>query len=228
MATVPTVQGTRTPLSRQRILETAAELADEGGIESLTMRRLGQALGVEAMSLYNHVEDKDDILAGIVGLVLSEIVFSPPSLDWKRSLRESAISAHDALIARPWSCELILSPTSTRVAVERMHYIESILARLRFAGFSPAAASRGYHALDSHILGFTLWELGHRLPRDTPPDYVENLIAQLDVETFPYLIEHADEHMHPTAVEKIGEFEFGLELILDGLERYVTPEAPPT
>jgi AcrR family transcriptional regulator len=224
MSTVTPSATKRAPLSRQRILEAAAELADVGGIESLTMRKLGQALGVEAMSLYNHVEDKDDILTGIVGLVLSEIVFSPLSLDWKRSMRDSAISAHDAFLRRPWACELLLSPTVPRVAIERLRYIESVLERLRFAGFSPAAASRGYHALDSHILGFTLWELGHRLPSDAPPDFVETIMGQLDASAFPYLLEHADEHLRPSSVPTVGEFVFGLDLILDGLERYVQPD----
>jgi hypothetical protein len=101
-----------------------------------------------------------------------------------------------------------------------MTYIESMLARLRDAGFSPEAASRGYHALDSHILGFTIWQLGHTLPADTPPDFIETLLRQLDPDTYPYLLEHVAVHMAESDVEEEGEFEFGLDLVLDGLEKY--------
>jgi AcrR family transcriptional regulator len=196
-------------------------MADNGGIDSLTMRALGQALGVEAMSLYNYVEDKDDLLSGIVELVLSEIDLAPTADDWRSDMRATAVSAHEALLRHPWACRLVLSPTSARMISARMSYIESILAGLRDAGFTPEAASRGYHALDSHILGFTIWQLGHALPEDAPPDYIDTLMRQLDSDTYPYLMEHAAVHMNTSEGEEEGEFEFGLDLILDGLERYV-------
>jgi len=218
---VPRTRKTRTPLSRERILRTALDMADGSGLDSLTMRALGQALGVEAMSLYNYVEDKDDLLTGIVELVLSEINLAPPAEGWRSDMRATAVSAHDALLRHPWACRLVLSPTSARMISARMGYIESILARLRNAGFTPQAASRGYHALDSHILGFTIWELGHTVPADAPPDFVESLIRQLNPDTFPFLMEHAEVHMTTSQSEEVGEFEFELDLILDGLERYV-------
>jgi AcrR family transcriptional regulator len=196
-------------------------MADGGGLDSLTMRALGQALGVEAMSLYNYVEDKDDLLTGIVELVLSEIDLAPRADDWRSDMRATAVSAHEALLRHPWACRLVLSPTSARMITTRMGYIESILARLRNAGFTPEAASRGYHALDSHILGFTIWQLGHALPADTPPEFIETLMRQLNPDTFPYLLEHAEVHTKTSESEEEGEFEFGLDLILDGLERYV-------
>ena len=196
-------------------------MADSAGLDSLTMRALGQALGVEAMSLYNYVEDKDDLLTGIVELVLSEIDLAPTAQDWRSDMRATAVSAHEALLRHPWACRLVLSPTSARMISTRMGYIESILARLRKAGFTPEAASRGYHALDSHILGFTIWQLGHALPADTPQDYIDTLMGLLDPDAFPYLIEHAAVHVTTSEGEEEGEFEFGLDLILDGLERYV-------
>jgi AcrR family transcriptional regulator len=185
----------RDPLTRERIFAAAVELADTEGLKSLSMRRLGHSLGVEAMSLYNHIQDKDDLLAGIVGSVLGEVVFSPPSLDWRRSLRDSAISAHDALLRHPWAGELLLSPGGPGATPARLRHIEMILERLRFAGLSPSAASRGYHAIDSHVLGFTLWELGHRLPDDAPPDFLETMMRAIDLDAYPYLIEHAGVHM---------------------------------
>ncbi|MGD0851847.1 MAG: TetR/AcrR family transcriptional regulator C-terminal domain-containing protein [Acidimicrobiales bacterium] len=224
MSSVPRVPRThraRTPLSRERVLGAALEMADSAGIDSLTMRALGQALGVEAMSLYNYVEDKDDLLTGIVELVLSEIDLAPAAEDWRSDMRATAVSAHEALLRHPWATRLVLTPTSARMISVRMGYIESILARLRVAGFTPEAASRGYHALDSHILGFTIWQLGHALPADAPPDFIDTVMRQLDPDAFPYLMEHAGVHMKESEGEEEGEFEFGLDLILDGLERYV-------
>jgi AcrR family transcriptional regulator len=196
-------------------------MADGAGLDALTMRALGQALGVEAMSLYNYVEDKDDLLTGIVELVLAEFVLAPSVEDWRSDMRATAVSAHEALLRHPWACRLILSPTSARMISARMGYIESILARLRNAGFTPEAASRGYHALDSHILGFTIWQLGHEIPADTPQDFIDSLMRQLNPDTFPYLMEHAAVHTKTSEGEEEGEFEFGLDLVLDGLERYV-------
>jgi AcrR family transcriptional regulator len=213
----------RIPLSRERILRAALALADGSGLESVTMRGLGEALGVEAMSLYNYVDDKDEILVGIVEIVLSEIDFSTPPEDWAAAMRATAISVHESLLRHPWACQLILTPTSSRMVMSRMTYIEAILAKLREAGFSPEAASRAYHALDSHILGFTIWQLGHKLPADTPPEFIENLLDLLNPDTFPYLIEHAAVHMKTSDGDEEGEFEFGLDLILDGLTRLVRP-----
>lgn len=225
MGTGQTADGSvRTPLSRDRILVTAVAMADTGGLDSLTMRSIGHELGVEAMSLYNHVRDKGEILAGIADLVLSEFDIRPPARDWRTATRESAISAHEALLRHPWSCELILAPRPPRILPARMRWIESILARFRAAGFSPAAASRGYHAIDSHVLGFTLWELGHRLPDDAPPDFLERVMRETDFSAFPYLLEHAAVHRAMSEEPELGEFEFGLDLILEGLDRHRTSQ----
>src|SRR5580692_4549477 len=105
---------TRTPLSRERILAAALAMADGAGLDALTMRALGQALGVEAMSLYNYVEDKEDLLTGIVEFVLAEIELAPIAQDWRLDMRVTAISAYEALLRHPWACQLVLSPTSAR------------------------------------------------------------------------------------------------------------------
>jgi AcrR family transcriptional regulator len=209
----------RAPLSRERVLHAAIALADEGGIESLTMRKLGQALGVEAMSLYNHVANKDDVLDGIVDLVLSEIELSPAARDWEAAIRKTAISAHEALLRHPWACSLILSPTTVRVIPARMRYMEALLRRLREANFSAELTYHAYHALDSHILGFTLWEIGHSLPTEDPKDFIATFLRDFPLDEYPYLAEHIVQHLAETSHDDEGAFEFGLDLILDGLKR---------
>jgi len=209
----------RPPLSRDRVLQAAIALADDGGLELLTMRRLGQELGVEAMSLYNHVADKEDILDGIIDLVLNEVDLSPPGSDWAEAMRKCAISVHEALLRHPWACGLILSPTTARLVPGRIRYLESVLRRLREADFSAEAAYHGYHALDSHILGFTLWELGHSMPGDDAAEVVASILRDFPFDDYPYIAEHADQHRTMSNLDDEGEFEFGLDLILDGLER---------
>ncbi|MGB2874475.1 MAG: TetR/AcrR family transcriptional regulator C-terminal domain-containing protein, partial [Gaiellaceae bacterium] len=149
----------RLPLSRERILHAALELVDEGGIESLTMRKLGQALGFEAMSLYNHVANKDDVIDGILDLVLDESELPSPSGAWDRAVRSSAVSVHGALRRHPWASAVLMAPGRLRPA--RLRYMDSLLGRLREAGFSAETTYHGYHVLDGHIFGFSLWEASH-------------------------------------------------------------------
>jgi len=213
----------RIPLSRERVLAAAIELADEGGIESLTMRKLAQALGVEAMSLYNHVANKGDIVDAIVDRIVSEIEL-PADGDWETAIRTYAIDVHEALLLHPWSCSLVMSPSMNFAEPNaRMRYIECILGRLREAGFSPELAYHGYHALDSHILGFTLWQLGHSprgaMKMEDMADLAVAFMRELPAGEFPYLIEHIHQHLAPSAADDAGEFEFGLDLILEGLKR---------
>src|SRR4249919_167139 len=122
----------RVPLSRDRVLRAAIRLADEGGFESLTMRRLGQELGVQAMSLYNHVASKDDLQEGIVDLVLGEIENAPRGVDWKAAVRQTAISAHEVLVRHPWAASLM--HTTPRIIPARMSWMEELLRTLREAG----------------------------------------------------------------------------------------------
>jgi len=214
---VPSAE-TRLPLSRERVLGAAIELADEAGIESLSMRRLGQALGVEAMSLYNHVVNKEDILNGIVDLVVSEFELPSPGADWKAALRRTAISAHDVLVRHPWAASLMLSPS--RISSARLRYMEGILGTLREGGFSAEMTHHAYHALDSHISGFTLWEVHFQLAPDEADDIASNFLSRLNTDEYRYLLEHAGVHMDKEKnPDDEGEFAFGLDLILDSLER---------
>jgi AcrR family transcriptional regulator len=202
-------------LSRDKILATAIRLADREGLEAVTMRRLGQALGVEAMSLYKHVANKDAILDGLLERVLAEVELPQPGGDWEPELRRAANSMHDALARHPWACGLVMAPASSPHALgARIRYIEALLRTLREADFTPAQAYYGYHALDSHAVGFTMWELGHAVPDQADNAVVEQVMRQIESGAYPYLVEHARQHDtdHPQS-----SFEFGLDLIFDGL-----------
>jgi AcrR family transcriptional regulator len=209
----------RLPLSRDRVLGAAIAMADESGIESLSMRKLGQALGVEAMSLYNHVANKDEILNGIVDMVVDEFELAVPGeADWKAALRRTAISAYEVLIRHRWAANLVLS--SSGLSQARLRYMESILGTLRQAGFSAEMTDHGYHALESHIMGFTLWEVGMDLgSREDLAGLATSFLRELPRDQMPYLVEHVEQHLKPRDPEDEGEFAFGLDLILDGLER---------
>jgi AcrR family transcriptional regulator len=200
-------------LSRDKILAAAVRLADREGLEAVTMRRLGQALGVEAMSLYKHVANKDAILDGLLERVLAEVELPQPG-DWETELRRAAVSMHDALARHPWACGLVMAPASSPNALgARIRYIEALLRTLREAGFTPTEAYYGYHALDSHAVGFTMWELGHSVPDDA---VVEKLVHQIESGAYPYLLEHARQHEDD---HRQSSFEFGLDLIFDGLRQ---------
>jgi AcrR family transcriptional regulator len=207
----------RPPLRRERVLAAAVVLADASGIEALTMRRLAQALGVEAMSLYHHVENKDDILEGIVDLVVSEFELPSPGAGWKTALRLTAVSAHTILVRHRWAARQMLA--SDGWGSGRLRYMEGVLGTLRRAGFSPEMTDHAYHALDSHILGFTMWEVGITAVPGTLTDLATDFLRRLPPGQFPYLIEHIEQHLRPSPPGDKGEFEFGLDLILDGLER---------
>jgi AcrR family transcriptional regulator len=208
----------RVPLSKERVLRTAMSLADQAGIESLTMRRLAEELGVEAMSLYYYVASKDDILDGLVDLVLSEIEAPTGKGHWKTALRTSAISFHDALGRHPWACSLMMSPRMVRRT--RLLYMDAVLSRLRQAGFSPRMTHHAYHALDSHILGSTLWAAGYSsVGKEEAANFIQIVRRELPVDGHPYFYEHLAQHMTKSGPKDKSEFEFGLDLILDGLEK---------
>jgi AcrR family transcriptional regulator len=206
----------RAPLSRERVLRAALVLADTGGIESLTMRKLGQELQVEAMSLYNHVAGKDDILDGIVDLVFSEIALPSGPADWKTAARERAISAREALRRHPWATSLMHSRTNPGPASLRHH--DSVLGSLRKAGFPLVMAAHAVSVIDGYVYGFALQQAN--MPLHTPEQVAEvgeNILRQLAHE-YPNLAEMITDHAMKPDYDYSDEFEFGLDLILDGLE----------
>ena len=218
MSSADTGAEPRAPLTRDRILRAAMDLADAGGLEALTMRRLARALGVEAMSLYYHAANKDAILDGVVDLVMQEIELPTAGGDWKAALRASAISAHRVLQSHPWACNLLMS--APRIMPARLRQIDALLGILREAGLPDETTDLAYHAIDSHILGFTLWEAGYTSGfKDLPPDFAQTFLRDLPVEHYPNLAEHIAFHLRPRSGERPSEFEFGLDLILDGLDR---------
>jgi AcrR family transcriptional regulator len=204
------------------VLGAAISLADREGIEALTMRRLAQELGVEAMSLYHYVANKDEIVNGMVDIVVEEIELPASGAEWKSALHSLATSAHQTLVRHRWAASRILSQDG--VSEARLRYMEAILRTFRTGGFSPLGAHYAYHALESHIMGFTLWQVGMALDSEKLPDLARSFLQELPVDRFPYLAEHIEQHMaeEPGA---ISEFEFGLDLVLDGLER--TRDASP-
>jgi hypothetical protein len=175
------------------------------------------------MSLYNHVASKDDILNGIVDLVEGEIELPSPDAKWNSALRTTAISAHDVFERHPWAASLTLSSTGARPS--RWRYMNAILGCIREAGFSAEKTDLAYHALESHIAGFTLWAAQLQIEPDELPDLAVAFISELPEGEFPYLIEHVEQHLKERSPENDGAFAFGLDLILDGLERIRESEA---
>jgi len=210
--------GPRAPWTRAQLLRAAIDLADERGIDSLSMRKLSQALGGGAMSLYNHVSNKDDLLDGMIDVVFSEIELPSDDDGWKTAMRRRAVAARAALSRHRWAIGLMESRTSPGPATLRHH--DAVIGCLRKAGFSFELAAHAYAALDSYIYGFALQERG--LPFDTPEEtsaLAQAMVAQFPVDEYPHLAAFTFEHVLQPGYDFGNEFEFGLDLILDGLER---------
>jgi AcrR family transcriptional regulator len=206
----------RIPLNRERVLRAAIALADSSGIEALTMRNLGKAVGVEAMSLYNHVANKDDVLDGMVDLIVSEIELPPNREEWKATVRQIAVSAHETLTRHPWACDIW---TSRQVWSARLRFGDTLLRSLREAPFSKVIAYHAYHVLESYTVGFTRQELSYTfVAAENLPDLATAFLRQISTTEYPYFAEHVMQHLEPDHGE-IRAFEFGLDLILDSLDR---------
>ena len=205
----------RQKLSRDRVLAAALRLADEEGIEAVSMRRLGQALSVEAMSLYKHVSGKEDILDGISDLVMEEVEVPSRDLPWRAALRQSAIATHQALLRHPWASAVLESRSNP--GPTRMRYLDAVVSILLEAGFTLPDVARAFMAVDSLVYGFTLQVLAWPFDLRDAPDEAAILMNDVFGDTFPGL-----RAMASLAVTGPGvpvELEFGLDLILDGLER---------
>jgi AcrR family transcriptional regulator len=181
------------------------------------MRKLGRALGYEAMSLYNHVANKDDLLDGMLDLVLTESEPPAPDGDWAEAIRASASSVHAALRRHPWSCALLMSPGRIRPA--RLRYMDQLLGRLRRAGFSAETTYHAYHVLDGYIFGFSLWEASHTYTEEEASTFVTILDELIPPDVYPYLHEHGQQHLSDGPHREVSAFEFGLDLIVDGLRK---------
>ena len=213
----------RTPLTRDKVLSKAVKLADARGFESLSMRKLAKELGVEAMSLYNHVADREDLLDGMVDIVFSEIEFpSPGETDWKTAMRQRAIAARDALARHPWAVGLM---ENRKPGPANLSHHNDVMGCLREAGFSFRAAVHAYSVLDAYTYGFALQE--QTLPFENAEQLstvMERKRRELpDMQAYPYLVEVAKE-LDKDGYDYAIEFEVGLDLILDGLEGLQDPK----
>ena len=208
----------RVPLTRARVVRAAVALADEAGIDSLTMRKLGQAVGVEAMSLYTHVANKEDLVDGMIDFVFSEIDLPSSQDGWKPAMRQRAISIRQVLSRHRWAIELMETRTSPGAATLRHH--DAVIGCLRDAGFSLELTGHAYSVLDGYIYGFALSE--RSLPFDSPEETAQMAQAMMEhfpTSTYPRLAEFTLEHVLQPGYDYGEEYEFGLDLILDGLER---------
>jgi AcrR family transcriptional regulator len=219
--------GPRVPLSRERVLRAAVKLADDGGVESLTMRRLADALGAEAMSLYYHVANKEEVLDGIVDVIAREIndvvgdVDVPAKgADWKKAVRERILSAREVFLRHPWAPRVFESRTTTSPAV--LQYYDALVGLMRDGGFSYDLAHHALHALGSRALGFTqeLFDPGGGTGDAATTPSLEHMAERL-----PHLVAMLMEVAHDDPDSTLGwcddqtEFEFGLDLLLEGLDR---------
>jgi AcrR family transcriptional regulator len=214
----------RAALSKERVLGAAVVLADRIGIASLSMRKLGEALDVEAMSLYRHVANKDAILDGIVDIVAAE--FEAPRLrgNWKTAMRRRSISAHLALMRHPWATMLVVSRANVGPAMLR--YVDATIGCLREAGFSYVMADHAWNALDSYVYGFTLQKLNFPFAPDEYATMAKAFLPMIPADRFPYLNGMSQQVIdgHHDGLHELG---FGLDLILEGLDR-LRREGPPT
>jgi AcrR family transcriptional regulator len=208
----------RLPLNKERVLRAAVDLADQDGIGALTMRKLAQGLGVEAMALYNHVANKDDLLDGMVDVVFDEIGLPPSGVAWKSAMRQRAIVAREVLSRHPWAIGLLESRSRPGPVTLRHH--DAVLGCLREAGFSLPMAAHAYSLLDSYIFGFALQQ--RNVPVRTPEQVAAvagDMLRQFSASEYPYLVEMITQHALRPGYDYADEFVFGLDLILDGLER---------
>jgi AcrR family transcriptional regulator len=215
----------RTPLNRERVLRAAVALADARGAQELTMRKLAAELGVEAMSLYNHVANKDDLLNGMIEIVFGEI--EPPAAggDWKSELRKRALSTREALNRHRWAVGEMEGRSDHGPANLRLH--DAVLGCLRAAGFSLEMTVHAYSVQDAYIYGFVLQQAD--MSPETPEDFAAVAEQQMHdyaaaLADYPHLVEVVGGHVAKAGYDYETEFLFGLDVILDGLEQLLAAE----
>jgi AcrR family transcriptional regulator len=208
----------RAGLDRERLLVVAVGLADHAGIAALSMRKLGRALRVEAMSLYNHIANRDDLLDGMVDLVFGEISLPPSGEEWKSALRVWGLSAREVLSHHPWAIGLVASWSRPSPATLR-HY-DAVIRCLREAGFSIVMAEHAIAVLNSYVFGFALLEASLLLKSlEEVVEVTEGSLRPLPFDAYSHMTEMSIHRMAPPGHDRVDEFTFGLELVLDGLAR---------
>lgn len=210
----------RPALTPERIIEAAVSVADRGGLAAVSMRHVGRELGVEAMSLYHHLAGKEALLDSLADWVFTQIALPEPDRPWRTAMTERATSARAALSAHPWALGLVESRRSPGPAVLRHH--EAVLANLRTNGFGVVLASHAFSAIDAYVYGFVMTELN--LPFDAEEGaagFVEEIRDALGPERYPHLVAMIAEQVEGGGYDYGDEFGFGLDLVLDGLERHL-------
>jgi AcrR family transcriptional regulator len=207
----------RPPLTRDRIVAAAVELADEHGVAWLSMRKLAAHLGYEVMSLYNHVANKDDLLDGMVDLVAGDMAGPPADADWKRAARVTALSAHEVLLRHPWVAALW---SNRWPGPNRWRHMEDLLRVLAAAGLPDDLADLGFHAITLHISGFTQQQLSYAAQQLSGDEMYARFAAEVTEAEYPHVVDHVRYHLE--AERTHDEFAFVLDLILDGLDRFTT------
>jgi AcrR family transcriptional regulator len=213
----------RRPLTRERVLAAALTLADEHGIEAVSMRRLGTALGVEAMSLYKHVEDKEAILDGIADLVMAEVTPPDPTLPWREAIRRSAVSTHAALLRHPWAAVVFESRVHPGPA--RLRHLDAVVGILRAAGFPLPDVIRSLVLLDALVYGHALQLSSMPFDPWARPDLTESAVRRFETVGYENLVALGD--LALTGPHDLPmDLDFGLDMVLDGLERYLATRRP--
>jgi AcrR family transcriptional regulator len=215
----------RVPLNRERVLRAGVALADDAGIDSVSMRGLAQALGVVPMALYKHVASKDELLNGMVDLVIGEIEPPDPDLDWRSAVRQRILSARRAVLRHPWARQAIESRTQRSAVV--LGYMDSIAGTFRAGGFSADLTHHVLHALGNRIWGFSpeLFDEPQTEGSAPPGPEAQQVMAREFGRRFPHIVEIAlaatdgDLSRVGSGCDEQFEFEFGLDLLLDGVER---------
>lgn len=212
----------RKPLTPERILTAAMAIADADGSSALTIRALAHALGVRPMAIYHHLASKEEILDGIIDMVFAEIELPTVESDWKPTLRRRAISARQVLARHPWAIPLMESRANPGPHSLRHH--DAVIAVLRRSGFSVPMTAHAYSLLDSYVYGFALQEaVALPFDKDTAPEVAESILSQFPTDAYPHLAELANEHVLRPGYDYGDEFEYGLDLILDALDRDRSP-----
>jgi len=214
-ATSPTER--RAPLTRGRVLEAAMALADQSGLESLTMRRLGEELGVGPMALYRHVANKDDLVDAMVDVVFGEIGVPSLGVDWRTAMRDRAIAVHDALLRHRWATGMMESRRNPGPASLQHH--DAVIGSLRAAGFDIATAAHAYSLLDSYLYGFAATQMNLPFTPDDVGEKAESMLQPFAAGAYPHLTEMLTDHIMRPGYDYADEFEYGLDVILEGLER---------
>ena len=205
-------------LTRDRVLQAAISQADGGGLDALTMRTLGELLGVAPMALYRYVASKDDLIDAMVDVLFTEIGVPPGGGDWRTAMRRRAIAVRQALTRHPWAVGLMESRRNPGPANLRHH--DAVIGRLRAAGFDVVATAHAYSLLDSYIYGFALTKAN--LPFEgvaAAGEVAGAMLSPFPANEFPNLVEFLDEHVMKPDYDYEDEFEYGLDLILDSLEQ---------